>query len=106
MNQLVTHTHTPTHTHPYPMLNPLYHVLMCCCAQVPKPCEAAQTGELQRGQCEGQATRKQVSYKTEIIGGVPIITQTQVQSTVIMGGGVNVCVCVFTRFCVCTSSLL
>ncbi|XP_031434844.1 pleckstrin homology domain-containing family A member 1a isoform X2 [Clupea harengus] len=44
---------------------------------VPKPCEAAQTGELQRGQCEGQATRKQVSYKTEIIGGVPIITQTQ-----------------------------
>ncbi|XP_062375037.1 pleckstrin homology domain-containing family A member 1a isoform X2 [Sardina pilchardus] len=44
---------------------------------VPKPCEAAQAGELQRGQCEGQGFRKQVSYRTEIIGGVPIITQTQ-----------------------------
>ncbi|KAL2082907.1 hypothetical protein ACEWY4_020680 [Coilia grayii] len=44
---------------------------------VPKPCEASHAGELHRGPCEGQAFRKQVSYKTEIIGGVPIITQTQ-----------------------------
>ncbi|XP_076142024.1 pleckstrin homology domain-containing family A member 1a isoform X3 [Alosa pseudoharengus] len=44
---------------------------------VPKPCEAAQAGELQRGQCEGVGSRKQVSYRTDIIGGVPIITQTQ-----------------------------
>ncbi|XP_063046948.1 pleckstrin homology domain-containing family A member 1a isoform X2 [Engraulis encrasicolus] len=35
---------------------------------VPKLCE---------GQGDGPGFRKQVSYKTEIIGGVPIITQTQ-----------------------------
>ncbi|XP_041921520.1 pleckstrin homology domain-containing family A member 1-like isoform X4 [Alosa sapidissima] len=54
---------------------------------VPKPCEAAQAGELQRGQCEALGSRKQVSYRTDIIGGVPIITQTQQEGADGQNGG-------------------
>ncbi|XP_063046949.1 pleckstrin homology domain-containing family A member 1a isoform X3 [Engraulis encrasicolus] len=45
---------------------------------VPKLCE---------GQGDGPGFRKQVSYKTEIIGGVPIITQTQQEGVDGQNGG-------------------
>ena len=47
--------------------------------QVPRPCEGQQDVQSQGALQElAQGPRKQVSYRTEIIGGVPIITQTQV----------------------------
>uniref|UniRef100_W5MNZ8 Pleckstrin homology domain containing, family A (phosphoinositide binding specific) member 1a n=1 Tax=Lepisosteus oculatus TaxID=7918 RepID=W5MNZ8_LEPOC len=44
---------------------------------VPKPSDVQQNSENQKSTIEGVGAKKQVSYKTEIIGGVPIITQTQ-----------------------------
>ncbi|XP_046885494.1 pleckstrin homology domain-containing family A member 1a isoform X2 [Hypomesus transpacificus] len=45
---------------------------------VPRPCEGQQDVQSQGALQElAQGPRKQVSYRTEIIGGVPIITQTQ-----------------------------
>ncbi|KAL6478187.1 hypothetical protein MHYP_G00140220 [Metynnis hypsauchen] len=45
---------------------------------VPKSsCEVVPNSESQKAVCDIQGSRKQVSYRTEIIGGVPIITHTQ-----------------------------
>uniref|UniRef100_A0A3Q2DRW8 Pleckstrin homology domain containing, family A (phosphoinositide binding specific) member 1a n=1 Tax=Cyprinodon variegatus TaxID=28743 RepID=A0A3Q2DRW8_CYPVA len=45
---------------------------------VPKSCESQQNSENQKVLPDVVGSRKQVSYRTDIIGGVPIITQTQV----------------------------
>ncbi|KAL7873863.1 hypothetical protein AOLI_G00129340 [Acnodon oligacanthus] len=45
---------------------------------VPKSsCDVVPNSESQKAVCDIQGSRKQVSYRTEIIGGVPIITRTQ-----------------------------
>ncbi|XP_071399629.1 pleckstrin homology domain-containing family A member 1-like isoform X1 [Centroberyx affinis] len=44
---------------------------------VPKLTDGQQNAENQKPLLDGVGPKKQVSYKTEIIGGVPIITQTQ-----------------------------
>ncbi|XP_038152032.1 pleckstrin homology domain-containing family A member 1-like isoform X2 [Cyprinodon tularosa] len=44
---------------------------------VPKSCESQQNSENQKVLPDVVGSRKQVSYRTDIIGGVPIITQTQ-----------------------------
>ncbi|XP_022619252.1 pleckstrin homology domain-containing family A member 1-like isoform X1 [Seriola lalandi dorsalis] len=44
---------------------------------VPKASDGQQNSENQKVLPDVAATKKQVSYKTEIIGGVPIVTQTQ-----------------------------
>ncbi|XP_008319804.1 pleckstrin homology domain-containing family A member 1-like isoform X2 [Cynoglossus semilaevis] len=44
---------------------------------VPKTCEGQQTSENNRSLPDVVGTKKQISYRTEIIGGVPIVTQTQ-----------------------------
>uniref|UniRef100_A0A668A2W2 Pleckstrin homology domain containing, family A (phosphoinositide binding specific) member 1a n=1 Tax=Myripristis murdjan TaxID=586833 RepID=A0A668A2W2_9TELE len=44
---------------------------------VPKLSDGQQNAENQKALLDATGTKKQVSYKTEIIGGVPIITQTQ-----------------------------
>ncbi|CAL8254796.1 unnamed protein product [Lota lota] len=44
---------------------------------VPKPCDGQQNAESQKALQEVAGSRKQISYRTEIIGGVPIVTQTQ-----------------------------
>ncbi|KAM3862634.1 pleckstrin homology domain-containing family A member 1-like [Diretmus argenteus] len=44
---------------------------------VPKLSDGQQNAENQKALLDGVGPKKQVSYKTEIIGGVPIITQTQ-----------------------------
>ncbi|XP_037398036.1 pleckstrin homology domain-containing family A member 1a isoform X2 [Pygocentrus nattereri] len=45
---------------------------------VPKSsCDVVPNSESQKAVCDVQGSRKQVSYRTEIIGGVPIITHTQ-----------------------------
>ncbi|XP_056147785.1 pleckstrin homology domain-containing family A member 1-like isoform X3 [Lampris incognitus] len=44
---------------------------------VPKSCDGQQNAENQKALLDVLGPKKQVSYKTEIIGGVPIITQTQ-----------------------------
>lgn len=46
--------------------------------KVPKSCESQQNSENQKVLPDVVGSRKQVSYRTDIIGGVPIITQTQV----------------------------
>uniref|UniRef100_A0A8C9TRS6 Pleckstrin homology domain containing, family A (phosphoinositide binding specific) member 1a n=1 Tax=Scleropages formosus TaxID=113540 RepID=A0A8C9TRS6_SCLFO len=45
---------------------------------VPKSCDAQQNSENQKALLDVLGAKKQVSYRTEIIGGVPIVTQTQV----------------------------
>lgn len=47
--------------------------------QVPKLSDGQHNAENQRSLPDVVGTKKQVSYKTEIIGGVPIVTQTQVK---------------------------
>lgn len=47
--------------------------------QVPKLSDGLHNAENQRSLPDVVGTKKQVSYKTEIIGGVPIVTQTQVK---------------------------
>ncbi|XP_066549910.1 pleckstrin homology domain-containing family A member 1 isoform X2 [Amia ocellicauda] len=44
---------------------------------VPKSADVQHNSENQKSAAEGLGAKKQVSYRTEIIGGVPIITQTQ-----------------------------
>ncbi|KAA8583621.1 hypothetical protein FQN60_014829 [Etheostoma spectabile] len=44
---------------------------------VPKLCDGQQNAENQKALPDLIGPKKQVSYKTEIIGGVPIVTQTQ-----------------------------
>ncbi|XP_039625202.1 pleckstrin homology domain-containing family A member 1 isoform X2 [Polypterus senegalus] len=44
---------------------------------VPKSCDVQNNSENQKSSLDCVGAKKQVSYKTEIIGGVPIITQTQ-----------------------------
>ncbi|XP_034754916.1 pleckstrin homology domain-containing family A member 1-like isoform X3 [Etheostoma cragini] len=44
---------------------------------VPKLCDGQQNAENQKALPDPIGPKKQVSYKTEIIGGVPIVTQTQ-----------------------------
>uniref|UniRef100_A0A8C9REN4 Pleckstrin homology domain containing, family A (phosphoinositide binding specific) member 1a n=1 Tax=Scleropages formosus TaxID=113540 RepID=A0A8C9REN4_SCLFO len=44
---------------------------------VPKSCDAQQNSENQKALLDVLGAKKQVSYRTEIIGGVPIVTQTQ-----------------------------
>ncbi|XP_066526787.1 pleckstrin homology domain-containing family A member 1a isoform X3 [Hoplias malabaricus] len=43
---------------------------------VPKSCDVVHSSSSERAVCDIQS-RKQVSYRTEIIGGVPIVTHTQ-----------------------------
>ncbi|MBN3295098.1 PKHA1 protein, partial [Amia calva] len=49
----------------------------CFLLQVPKSADVQHNSENQKSAAEGLGAKKQVSYRTEIIGGVPIITQTQ-----------------------------
>ncbi|XP_035764675.1 uncharacterized protein LOC102790756 [Neolamprologus brichardi] len=71
------------------------------CFQVPKPGEGHNTHAETPQELLG--TMKQVSYKTEIIGGVPIITATQVTLAAASGGSssagpvlpVLVCSCIY-----------
>lgn len=51
--------------------------------QVPKLSEGQQNAENQRALSDVVGSKKQVSYKTEIIGGVPIVTQTQVNPPIV-----------------------
>ncbi|XP_049319885.1 pleckstrin homology domain-containing family A member 1a isoform X2 [Astyanax mexicanus] len=44
---------------------------------VPKSCDVVHNSDCQRAVCDIQGSRKQVSYRTDIIGGVPIVTRTQ-----------------------------
>ncbi|KAM6956846.1 pleckstrin homology domain-containing family A member 1-like isoform 2-T2 [Aplochiton taeniatus] len=44
---------------------------------VPKACDGNQNVENHRAQVDPLCHKKQVSYRTDIVGGVPIITQTQ-----------------------------
>uniref|UniRef100_A0A8B9KXP1 Pleckstrin homology domain containing, family A (phosphoinositide binding specific) member 1a n=1 Tax=Astyanax mexicanus TaxID=7994 RepID=A0A8B9KXP1_ASTMX len=44
---------------------------------VPKSCDVVHNSGCQRAVCDIQGSRKQVSYRTDIIGGVPIVTRTQ-----------------------------
>ena len=48
---------------------------------MPKLCDGHQNAENQKALPDLIGPKKQVSYKTEIIGGVPIVTQTQVNMT-------------------------
>uniref|UniRef100_A0A665W5I1 Pleckstrin homology domain-containing family A member 1-like n=1 Tax=Echeneis naucrates TaxID=173247 RepID=A0A665W5I1_ECHNA len=47
---------------------------------VPKLLDGQQNSENQKALPDVTGTKKQVSYKTEIIGGVPIVTQTQMRN--------------------------
>jgi len=49
-----------------------------CFPKVPKLADGQQNAENQKALPDVVGPKKQVSYKTEIIGGVPIVTQTQV----------------------------
>lgn len=49
--------------------------------KVPKLSDGQQNSENQKALPDVAGPKKQVSYKTEIIGGVPIVTQTQVNMT-------------------------
>lgn len=62
-----------------------------CVSKVPKTCEGQQTSENNRSLPDVVGTKKQISYRTEIIGGVPIVTQTQVKQNTawISGPGVS-----------------
>lgn len=44
---------------------------------VPKPCDQPCPADSTQNQLEYTGSKKQISYKTEIVGGVPIITPTQ-----------------------------
>ncbi|CAL8298978.1 unnamed protein product [Merluccius merluccius] len=44
---------------------------------VPKPCDGQQNAENQKAPQEVLGSKKQISYRTDIIGGVPIVTETQ-----------------------------
>ena len=50
--------------------------------KVPKLSDGQQNAENQKALPDVVGPKKQVSYKTEIIGGVPIVTQTQVNTPV------------------------
>lgn len=52
---------------------------MCIFIKVPKLPDGQQNAENQKVLPDVVGSKKQVSYKTEIIGGVPIVTQTQVK---------------------------
>lgn len=52
-----------------------------CFPKVPKLSDGQQNAENQKALPDVVGPKKQVSYKTEIIGGVPIVTQTQVNMT-------------------------
>lgn len=54
-----------------------------CVSKVPKTCEGQQTSENNRSLPDVVGTKKQISYRTEIIGGVPIVTQTQVKQNTV-----------------------
>lgn len=81
------------------------------CFQVPKPGEGHNTHAETPQELLG--TVKQVSYKTEIIGGVPIITATQVTLTAASGRSssagpvlpVLVCSCKYESACRNTGEL-
>ncbi|XP_072546037.1 pleckstrin homology domain-containing family A member 1a isoform X5 [Salminus brasiliensis] len=47
---------------------------------VPKSCDVVHNSDGQRAVGDIQGSRKQVSYRTEIIGGVPIVTRTQMKN--------------------------
>ncbi|KAJ0066890.1 hypothetical protein NL108_004863, partial [Boleophthalmus pectinirostris] len=63
------HIYTSTYKHKYHYVCPYF--------QVPKSSDAQHNSENQRSLPDVVGTKKQVSYRTEIIGGVPIVTQTQ-----------------------------
>ncbi|XP_076833914.1 pleckstrin homology domain-containing family A member 1a isoform X2 [Brachyhypopomus gauderio] len=44
---------------------------------VPKSCDVVHSSQCQRAVSDIQGSKKQVSYRTQIIGGVPIVTRTQ-----------------------------
>lgn len=48
--------------------------------KVPKLLDSQQNIDNQKALPDVVGSKKQVSYKTEIIGGVPIVTQTQVNT--------------------------
>ena len=50
---------------------------------MPKLSDGQQNAENQKILPDVVGSKKQVSYKTEIIGGVPIVTQTQVNTCVV-----------------------
>lgn len=52
---------------------------------MPKLSDNQQNSENQKVLPDVVGAKKQVSYKTEIIGGVPIVTQTQVNISLNMG---------------------
>lgn len=53
-------------------------LFVCVFFKVPKLSDGQQNSENQKALPDVAGPKKQVSYKTEIIGGVPIVTQTQV----------------------------
>uniref|UniRef100_A0A3Q4NBH7 Pleckstrin homology domain containing, family A (phosphoinositide binding specific) member 1b n=1 Tax=Neolamprologus brichardi TaxID=32507 RepID=A0A3Q4NBH7_NEOBR len=84
-----------------PALSVCANTRLLLCFQVPKPGEGHNTHAETPQELLG--TMKQVSYKTEIIGGVPIITATQVTLAAASGGSssagpvlpVLVCSCIY-----------
>lgn len=60
----------------------MYHqrILTLCAIdlKVPKASDGQQNTENQKALPDVVGSKKQVSYRTEIIGGVPIVTPTQV----------------------------
>lgn len=52
-----------------------------CVSKVPKLADGQQHSESPKTLPDVVGPKKQVSYRTDIIGGVPIVTQTQVTMT-------------------------
>lgn len=52
--------------------------------KVPKPSDGQQNTENQKALPDVVGSKKQVSYRTEIIGGVPIVTPTQVTPSAVL----------------------
>lgn len=68
---------------------------MCIFIQVPKLSDGQQNAENQKALPDVVGSKKQVSYKTEIIGGVPIVTQTQVKIPAVHHIENAFCFCIF-----------
>ncbi len=63
-----------------PQTSQVWCVCVCVCfLKVPKLSDGQQNAENQKALPDVVGPKKQVSYRTEIIGGVPIVTQTQVK---------------------------
>lgn len=59
----------------------VFNMCILCVPKVPKLADGQQHSENPKTLPDVVGPKKQVSYKTEIIGGVPIVTQTQVNMT-------------------------